>query len=335
MKKKYTLISILLAIGALIYSYTYNPDTQNGFRVLTIFGAIGITLYTAVFLIAIKGSVRLLKNKETPHRISRIVLHFLTLLILLTPTYTFIDAYFHLNKNQLNIVIPPPPIVSPSEERVQYFPCEILEISTRENPITIPFTCSAQITNGEEAVDIRFQIKDGKDMFEIIRDDQVFFSIEASEKFFNFFGRYYRDTSDPLWLAPDIMYLIDVTYDGYNDLWLRSSFNGYNFGYTLYRYNPSTRTFDEKPLIVVDLPFFDSTKKTLESYSNITVDGRIFVVKTYTFSSKGEYVLTEREYYEEGENGYLYIKKELVDGVLVTTDSKSITRQEYESGRIQ
>jgi hypothetical protein len=44
-----------------------------------------------------------------------------------------------------------------------------------ENPIHPPFTCNANIGNGEEDVQMRFSLKNDNSFFEVLRNDIVIF----------------------------------------------------------------------------------------------------------------------------------------------------------------
>ena len=102
---------------------------------------------------------------------------------------------------------------------------------------------------------------------------------------------YFPETVKPAKLADNVIYFVDVNFDGYKDIVLRSNSGMYNFIYNIYTYHSETMTFDKTPFMsnLVN-PQFDFDAETITTHNLGRASGDIYTDETWHFEN-GKYVL--------------------------------------------
>jgi hypothetical protein len=133
--------------------------------------------------------------------------------------------------------------------------------------------------------------------------------------------------------------MLDVTYDGYNDLVIKVNSGAYNFTYEFYAYNPVTHTFDEKPLLEAVNSSINKEDKTIMSYSKGRGLGDVYISEVFSFLN-GSYILTmkitqDMVDWENPEKGYVNTVEEMENGTLVEKQRNYINYEEIWGARYE
>jgi hypothetical protein len=212
--------------------------------------------------------------------------------------------------------------------------CEaLLQGGTIDSSVLLPFSCVLSMGKAEPPVTFSFldngnlEVSNSSGGKLTLVDEAELNGISIT----NLYG------NGPFLLV-DAVELLDINYDGYLDMKVRTSSGAYNFYYDYYVYNPKTYMFDATPLLssIVN-PSEDLSKKTITSDNLGRGIGDLFYDETYQFRN-GKYVLIREESQNMPQDGdcsvdancsYVHIIKELVNGTMVVTKRETLSPEQF------